>query len=407
MKFSAATIVAFISMSNALPAAQNGKDGSLSSAQPAFVHEMTAKPVTSSTYNDKTQIARVNVQPRGSSASLTGGGLDFGEGLDLESLTGGLLSGGKLPGLEISGQASINLEGVVGSLSGSLRQHGYLDGSGHLDLGGLLDGLKGKLAGYPGGAELGASCAQLKSALSGSRKVDLKRLSTGLEGVLSGSGKFDFGGSLGVDVNGFISGLTLLLEASIKGSGGLDISLLLDQFEAFFVNSGQLDLTVGLGHDLVGVIAGLKDLLLGVSGPVALDIKGVLNVLKGLLNGSINLNGFVAAIIKLPGGDLLASLFSRLLAVLQGLGIDLRIIVKQLVSLLGGILRGTIHLAGSIVAGATLDLSALLNALGQIGGHIVGGIAQLGGRIIHGVVQLGGKIVGSVGDFLSRLFGAH
>jgi hypothetical protein len=114
----------------------------------------------------------------------------------------------------------LNLEGIMGGLTGALDGSGHLDGSGKLDIGGLLDGLKGMLSGLPGGKELSAFCDELKGALSGHGDIDIQGLATGLQGMLSGSGKMDLGAALGIDVGGLIDGL----KASKAQSAAREVS---------------------------------------------------------------------------------------------------------------------------------------------------------------------------------------
>lgn len=493
MRFSTATVIAFIGMSNALPAPQYGADPvpatttscagdsipvattaltfqSSQDAQPtapvygsgSAIPETTTIPSAGPSYGDEEQDSDSSAQPSAPATgpsygdeeqdsdsyiqpSISVGGPTYGDvtpsapaipkpsgesnlgsgeeqniggGLDLGGLIGGLIGGGKLPGIQIGVGTGLNLEGILGGLTDLLKGSGNLDGSEHVNIGGLLDALKGYLIGLPGGAELGAFCDQLKDALSGSGKVDLGGLVAGLEGLLGGSGKINIGAILGIDVDGLIKGLTLLLEASINGSGGLDIGALLVQFEAFLGGSGHLDLGVGLGLDLDDVIAQLG-LLLGSSGSADLDISGLLIALKGFLNGSLDLNGFIAACGKLPGGELLVGLCGKLIVILEGLGIDLNAIFVQLTGVLSGLLKGSLNLGVSLLTKGSLDLTGLLSALVQvsasvgIGGDVSAGASvgvSVGGKIggllgaIGGVVDGSSKVVGGLGGLLHSLF---
>jgi hypothetical protein len=396
MKFTAATVIAIIGMSNALPAPHYGTDATPSATQ--YGNYETSLPVTtSSCASDGVQLATSTVplqsgQGTEPTAPASGGDLTVGGGLDLGGLLGGLLGGG----LDIGVGGGLNLEGVLGGLTGLLEGEGHLDGSGHLDIGGLLDGLKGTLGGLYGGAEIGLFCDQLKVALSGSGNIDLGILVPGLEALLSGSGKLDLGAALGIDVDGLIDGLKLLLNASVKGSGGLDIDVLLGQLEGFLAGYGNLDLGAGVGLELSGVMAQLKGLL-SLSGSVSLDISSVLDALSGLLSGSVDFNGFIAASIKLSGGELLVSSCGQLTTILIGLGIDFNAIVGQLISVLGGFLEGSLDISGSLLANAVLDLSGLLVAVGNLSGRL-----NVGGQVGAGV-SVGGSIVGKVGGLLGGL----
>jgi hypothetical protein len=391
MRFSTATIIAFIGMSNALPARLSSastspcESGSTPIATPALGVQgspsiQSSAPVSGlegyapkvpdsattrgpdSTYPQPTG-AKFSVAPQPSGGSSYGsGGSNLGggsaSGFDLGGLLGGLMSGG-------TGGAggALNIDGVIGDLGGLLKGSGYMDGSGHVDIAGLLDGLKGKLKDLPGGAELSAVCDQLKAALSGSGNIDINGLISGLKGMISGSGKFDLGSALGVDVGSLTHGLSLLLNASGSGSGALDIGAMLDKLESYLGASGHIDMGSAVGLDLSSVFSQLKTLLGGsVSGSANLDISGLLNALKGLLSGSLDLNGFVSACSKLPGGQLLVSLYGKVTGLLGKFGIDLNGISSKITGALDSVVQGT--LGGSLLGNGSVNLKSLLNVFG-------------------------------------------
>lgn len=393
MKFSTATIIAFVSFTNALPAPQYGGgygDPNSTPAVPANCEACIGNsgiPATiSAPYN--------NSQPTQSGGGVGGGkatpkvpdasgnfGGDFGVGLDfgglINTLLGGDFSGGINGGLDLDGF----LGGLIGHLSGS----GFVDGSGHINIGSVFDGLKGVLSGLPGGAELSTVCEQLKGALGGSSKIDFRALLGELQGVLSGSGKIDLGASLGIDVDVLIRGLTLLFQGSFNGSTALDIGALLDGLKGTLSAHGVFDLGANVGLDLSGSIDQLKGFL-SANGSIQLDISGMLSALGGLLKGEVDLNGFIAACSKLPGGKLLFSIWGQINAYFGKLGINTSAIFGQITDLLSGLVKSAVYIAGKFLGNGHLDLSALLGALGQIGGNIglggnVGGNGHVGGGL--------------------------
>lgn len=332
----------------------------------------------------------------------------FGAGLDLGSLISAFLGGGKIPGLgghiggvggDVSGgiNGDFNLNGFFGGLIRRLNGSGFLDSSGHINIGSVFDGLKGVLSSLPGGSELSTVCDQFKDALSGPGKIDFRAVLGEFRALLNGSGKIDLDTSLGIDVDVLIRGLNLLFEGSLNGSTGLDIGVVLDGFEGFLGAHGVLDLGASVGLDLSGSIDQLKGFL-SANGSIQLDISGMLGALKGLLKGEVDLSGFIATCGKLPGGKLLVSIWGQINAYFGKLSIETNAIFGQITNLLSGLVKGAVYIGGNFLGNGHLDLSALLGALGQIGGnngsgghvgsngHVGGGlnIVKWFGRLLSG-----------------------
>jgi hypothetical protein len=408
MRFSTATIIAFIGMSNALPTGTGYGSG-----YPPNVPD-SASQVPGATSPQPTPAASPAV-PQGSTIpQANGGGSDYGSGgllgglmgggsasgnagggLDLGGLLGGSGSasggaglggllggggsasggaglGGLLSGLMGGGAAgSLDVNSILGQLGGLLKGSGYMDASGKIDADGLFGALKAKLKGLPGGDELSAVCDQLKTAFN-SGKLDLNGLISGVKSMASG-GKFDLGSALGIDVGKLTDGLKQLCGASGSGAGALNLGSMVDKLEAYVGGtggvgadvtsmfsklkalvggsaSGSIGGSAGAGGSASGSIGGSAGGSAGAGGSIggSLDISALLDAAQGFLTGKTDLNGFVSACGNLPGGQILVSLYSTATGMLKNFGIDLNAMASKITSTLGGLLQGGLNLGSSL-----------------------------------------------------------
>jgi hypothetical protein len=277
MRFSTATIVAFIGMSNALPAPHYGSDATPLAATTSSCTEGGSVPIATATmpYQDSQSIqptasaglgggdelkvpdsATVPVPdsdysgvgggatqvPSGGVAIPTGSGSPLVPDASVQPSapaaaqpSGGLGVGG---GAQPSGGLSI---GGGAQPSGGLNIGGGGQPSGGLDLGGLVGGLLG-----------GGKLPDLDMGAGGGLNLD--GVISGLKGLLDGSGNLEGSGQL--DLGGLLDGL----KGALSGlPGGKELGTFCDQLTAALSGSGDIDLD--------GLVSGLEGLLSGSGKP--------------------------------------------------------------------------------------------------------------------------------------------